>query len=150
MTSLHLARVYEGVVSWWGPRLGLGLQKKAQAVSRTPVVHLEPVVWCLWDPDTLCVARALASISTSPGKSFWMKKQLAAISRGGLGLVEEGRESGGTGVPEGLWGSRWWRPWEKEAGVACDHPEGKRSLSRAPAGGRGRVYPAAPQMPAQS
>lgn len=85
-------------------------------------------------PDTLYVARALASISTSPGKSFWMKKQLAAISRGGLGLVEEGGESqeeleyqkGCGALVGGV-------PWEKEADVACDHPEGKRSLSRAPA-----------------
>lgn len=36
------------------------------------------------------MARALASIGTSPGKSFWMKQHLAASSRGGLGLVEKG------------------------------------------------------------
>ena len=86
-------------------------------------------------PTTLQVARALASISTSPGKSFWMKQQLAAISRGGLDLVEEGggESQEELGYQKGCGAFMGGVLREKEADVACDHPEGKRSLSRAPA-----------------
>lgn len=80
------------------------------------------------------MARALASIGTSPGKSFWIKQHVATSSRGGLGLVEKGGESQEElGYQEGCEALVGGVPWEEEADVACDHPEAKRSLSRAPA-----------------
>ena len=77
----------------------------------------------------------MASIGTSPGKSFWMKQHVATSSRGGLGLVEKGgRESQEElGYQEGYRALMGGAPWEEEADVACDHPEAKRSLFRVPA-----------------
>ena len=117
-----------------GARTGRSGCREAQSGFSDPSSSSRTSCLVPLGPATLQVAWAL-SISTSPGKSFWMKQQLAAISRGGLGLVEEGggESQEELGYQKGFGAFMGGILQEKEADVACDHPEGKRSLSRAPA-----------------
>lgn len=136
-----------GVVSRRASRWGLGLQRP-ELVSWTLILHLEPAV-DVGDQRSYRWSICLHIIGKTPGKSSRPEQHLATISTGSLGLMEEDRVRRplgrtGRGCHIGMMGGV---QLEKEADMACGHPEGNRFPARVSAE---RLCPGDTDMPAQS